>query len=144
MIIIKPSKQNMFDRLAVVSAVDAGTRRILTDFGRFVRRTARFSMRRRKDASQPGTPPSVHTGLLRQLILYAYDPSSRSVVIGPRLLRRGSIAARTTEEGGVVERKKRRGGVATLKYPARPYMRPAFQKELQGKLAKQLEGFVKP
>src|SRR5690606_6172596 len=47
-----------FDRKAVTSRVDKATRKVLSRFGAFVRRTARSSIRKRKKTSQPGSPPS--------------------------------------------------------------------------------------
>lgn len=37
---------------------------------------------KRRDASRAGTPPHTHGGQLRNSIVYAYDPSSESVVVG--------------------------------------------------------------
>jgi len=75
-----------FDKQAVLSAVDKATRQNLSKFGAFVRRRAKSSIRpasKKRTVSQPGNPPLSHTGLLRKWILFAWDPSSRSVVIGP-------------------------------------------------------------
>jgi hypothetical protein len=51
--------------------------------GGFVRKVARNSMRKRKASAAPGSPPSVHVGGLKNLILYAVDPERMSAVIGP-------------------------------------------------------------
>lgn len=37
---------------------------------------------KRRDASPIGTPPHTHLGTLRKSIVFAYDPSSQSVVVG--------------------------------------------------------------
>jgi hypothetical protein len=42
------AKQGFFDRAKVKNAVDAGTRRVLSRFGAFVRTRARTSIRKRK------------------------------------------------------------------------------------------------
>jgi len=51
-------KQLFFDREAVTSRVDPATRKVLSKFGAFVRRTAKGSIRRRRKAAPPGSPPS--------------------------------------------------------------------------------------
>jgi len=83
----RAAKQGFFDRAKVKNAVDAGTRRVLSRFGAFVRTRARTSIRKKKGTSPPGSPPHSHVGLLRKFILFAYDPQRKSVVIGPTLIR---------------------------------------------------------
>ncbi len=116
-----------FDKKAVTNKVDAGTRRVLSRFGAFVRRTARSSIRPRKRISNPGEPPSSHIGLLKKFIFFGYDPGPRSVVIGPvRLSQNGrGEAPALLEHGGTGKVGKQRA-----KYKPRPFMGPAFQKEL--------------
>lgn len=131
-------KQLFFDTPKVVRAVDKTTRRVLSKFGAFVRRTARSSIRKRKRTSEPGSPPSSHTGLLKRFIFFGYDAQKRSVVIGPeRLTQRGRGEAPHLLEYGGKTTLKRRGkarGRKRTTYKARPYMGPAFEKE-QPKLA---------
>lgn len=123
-------KQLFFDTKAVRDKVDSTTRRVLSRFGAFVRRTARSSIRKRKRISEPGSPPSSHTGLLKKFIFFGYDVSQRSVVIGPeRLSQKGrGEAPHLLEYGGTgtVERKSKR---QRAKVRARPFMGPAFEKE---------------
>ena len=125
--------QLFFDSKKVRRAVDRTTRRVLSKFGAFVRRSARSSIRKRKRISAPGEPPSSHTGLLRRFIFFGYDRSRRSVVIGPMPLnQKVGDAPEALEYGGVStiayglrrERKKRR-----IRIAARPYMGPAFEQE---------------
>ena len=122
-----------FDHKGVLAKVDRGTRRVLSKFGAFVRRGAKSSIRKRKQASVPGRPPSSHTGLLKRLIFFGYQREKRSVVIGPaRLNQKIGDAPEALEYGGtstVVEglRGKRRKRRVRIK--ARPYMGPAFRKE---------------
>ncbi|HSV28701.1 MAG TPA: hypothetical protein VLL76_04055 [Candidatus Omnitrophota bacterium] len=125
-------KRMFFDRQAVIVQADAATRKVLSKFGAFVRRTARGSIRRRKKTSEPGAPPSGHTGLLKRLIFFAYDPDRRSVVIGPAPLRAKVEAPPLLEYGGTARRKDRRGRTVTARYRARPFMGPALAKELPG------------
>ena len=83
-----------FDRRAVLSRVDAATQSVLSRFGAFVRQAARTSIRFRKKPSEPGQPPSSHTGLLRRFIFFSYEPRQRSVVIGPARLNKTGDAPR--------------------------------------------------
>jgi hypothetical protein len=122
------AKQGFFDRAKVKNAVDAGTRRVLSRFGAFVRQRAKTSIRKRKGTSPPGSPPYSHVGLLRKLILFAYDSQRKSVVIGPTMIREGSQAPRLLEHGGDTILETRRGR-KQARYRPRPFMRPAFEAE---------------
>ena len=123
-------KQMFFTSKAVLSATDRATRRVLSKFGAYVRRASKSSIRKRKAISAPGKPPSSHTGLLKRFILFGYDPTKRSVVIGPLRLTRGARgdAPRALEEGGT-SRMVRRGRKKRVKIKARPFMGPAMEKE---------------
>jgi hypothetical protein len=119
-----------FDKKAVRDNVDRGTRRVLSRFGAFVRRTARSSIRKRKKVSEPGAQPSSHIGLLKKFIYFGYDPSARSVVIGPvRLSQNGRGEAPELLEHGGTATLERRGKRVRAKYKQRPFMGPAFEKE---------------
>ena len=125
-------KELFFDRKAVTSRVDKATRKVLSRFGAFVRRTARRSIRPRKRTSAPGSPPSSHTGLLKRFIFFGYDPrpGKRSVVIGPqRLSQKGRGEAPSLLEHGGTTTLKRRGRRVRARFRGRPFMRPAFEKE---------------
>ncbi len=122
------AKGGFFDREKVKRSVDAGTRRVLSKFGAFVRQRARTSIRQRQGTSPPGSPPYSHVGLLRKFILFAYDPQRRSVVIGPTRLRDDSQAPRLLEHGGTAVLEDR-GGKRRARYRPRPFMRPAFEAE---------------
>lgn len=123
-------KRMFFDRQAVISKVDAATRRVLSRFGAFVRRSAKSSIRKRKKAAPPGQPPSSHTGLLKKFIFFGYDADRRSVVIGPtRLNQKGRGEAPPLLEYGGKATLVRRGKKKHVTYQARPYMGPAFEKE---------------
>ena len=123
-----------FDKQAVRDKVDAGTRRVLSKFGAFVRQTARRSIRPRKRTSRPGQPPSSHTGLLKKFIFFGYDPAPGSVVIGPvRLTQKGRGDPRKTaphllEYGGTTTL-QRNGKRQRATFRGRPFMGPAFEKE---------------
>lgn len=123
-------KRMFFDRQAVISKVDAATRRVLSRFGAFVRRSAKSSIRKRKKAAPPGQPPSSHTGLLKKFIFFGYDAARQSVVIGPtRLNQKGRGEAPPLLEYGGKATLVRRGKKKHVTYQARPYMGPAFEKE---------------
>ena len=118
-------KQLFFDSPKVLGAVDKATRKVFSRFGAFVRRTARGSIRKRKKTSAPGQPPSSHTGLLKRFIFFSFDPSRKSVVIGPmRLNQRNTDAPHILEYGGTATLDKKQVTVRP-----RPYMGPAFEKE---------------
>jgi len=127
-------KKVFFDRAAVTRRVDRATRRVLSRFGAYVRTAARSGIRSRKAVSEPGRPPSSHTGLLKRLIFFAYDPQRETVVIGPLPLNRkvGNVPE-ALEYGGpsVVAEGPRRGRRRRRRVTvrARPFMRPAFEKE---------------
>ena len=119
-------KDLFFDTKAVRDRTDRATRRVLSKFGAFVRRTARSSIRKRKRISKPGSPPSSHTGLLKRFIWFGYDPQKESVVIGPiRLNRKRGDAPEALEYGG----RSRLGPRRIVYIRERPFMRPAFVKE---------------
>jgi len=119
-----------FDKKAVRDKVDAGTRRVLSKFGAFVRRTARGSIRKRKKPSPPGQPPSSHVGLLKKFIFFGYEPAKRSVVIGPvRLSQKGRGEAPHLLEYGGTGTIQRKGKRRRAKIRARPFMAPAAEKE---------------
>ena len=119
-----------FDKKAVTRRVDRTTRRVLSRFGAFVRRTARSSIRKRKRTSEPGKPPSSHTGLLKKFIFFGYDPRRDSVVIGPvRLSQKGRGEAPSLLEYGGNTRVEHRGQRKRARVRARPFMGPAFEQE---------------
>ena len=120
-------KDVFFDRQAVISAVDVAKRKVLSKAGAFIRQTAKTSIRKRKGSSPPGQPPFSHEGSLRKFILFGYDRSSDSVVVGPVGFK-NSTAPAVLEHGGATV-VVRRGKRSPVKIAARPYMWPAFEKE---------------
>ena len=122
-------KGMFFDSKKVLSAVDKGTRKVLSKFGAFVRTTARHSIRQRKAVSKPGQPPSSHVGTLKRLIFFGYDVERRSVVIGPTPFQGTAEAPPLLEYGGRARRKDRRGKNVTATYKPRPFIGPAFEQE---------------
>jgi len=129
-------KAMFFDRPRVQKAVSHANRRALSRAGAFVRTRARTSMRKRRGTSRPGQPPYAHEGSLRRMILFGYEPSRETVVVGPVGFR-SSDAPNVLEFGGrttvVRRRRSSRRGQRVIKtrvrIAARPYMVPALDKE---------------
>ena len=134
-------KRMFFDRKAVIDAVGQANARNLSRAGSFIRRAARSSLRKRKRASQPGRPPSVHTqdrvATLKN-IWFVFERRRASVIVGP--LRLGSSTLRGSNRSTVPELHEL-GGSAVLesrktkqrrraRYAPRPFMGPAMEREL--------------
>jgi hypothetical protein len=87
--------------------------------------------------SDPGSPPFYRSGLIRHHrqsgIKFAFDLKTRSVVIGPSKLPGwpNSKAPELHEHGGTVAFTGKSGKRRVHRYPPRPFMRPAFDKELK-------------
>ena len=121
-------KSMFFDRAKVIRATDKASRAALSKAGAFIRQSARTSIRPRKGTSPPGSPPYSHTGDLRRRILFGYDASSKSVVVGPLRFKKGE-APPLLEFGGRVKRITRGGKKVTAVYKPRPFMGPALERE---------------
>jgi len=126
------SVEMFFDRKKVIHAADRANRRNLSKAGAFIRTTAKHSIRKRKAASAPGSPPSSHTGLLRRFIFFGYERARQTVVVGPmRLNQKAGTAPAALEHGGTsfVEDTRRWRRKRRLRIAARPFMGPALAKE---------------
>lgn len=151
-------KDFFFDRQAVIDRVKKTNRRALSKAGAFIRRRARSSLRRRKKSSAPGKPPSIHSrdrvATLKN-ILFAYEPQSESLVIGPvKLNIKNLLGPQLTSEtvpqihefGASVRFKEANVGgkwlsgirrvrpgtpvrTRSARYPQRPFMGPALEAE---------------
>lgn len=149
MITVKLSKDNFFDREAVIKAVGRARVKVLSKQGAMVRRTAQLSLVYSDGSAPAGSPPHAHksrtitrtsksTGrvrvrsvsFLREFIRFAYDPASENAVIGPERLdsTRFPESLAALEHGGsstIVDRgKERRVNIA-----AHPFMGPALAAE---------------
>lgn len=126
-------KAMFLDSPHVQRAMDAATRRALSQVGAFIRQRARTSIRKRKGASRPGGPPHSHAGHLRRLIFFAWDAVAESMVIGPVPFREGQ-APHLLEFGGTTvrrtTRRRGRGRRHRMRYRKRPFMGPALEAEL--------------
>lgn len=118
--------------------------------GGYVMKAARASIVKpaRKNArSAPGKPPFSQTGRLRSSILFTYDNSSHSVVVGAFSFgSKGNAVPGALEHGGqvkidetvfaweknsrnkMVRRRKKTGRKKTVTVKARPYMGPALER----------------
>lgn len=81
-----------FDSPKVIAATTEAERKVLSKAGAFVQRRARTSIRRRKSASQPGSPPSAHGDDLKTRIEFDYDFKTKGVVVGPVKLNKVQFA----------------------------------------------------
>ncbi len=143
-------KRLFFDRPAVINAVDAATARVLREFGKRVRAESRASIKEASGPASAGSPPHSHMRARRRRInrwrkkkgkprlrrggfqgirhiLYSFDPTEKSVIIGPVGNRRSEVP-QLLEYGGRVK-VRRDGELRVEPYPARPFMGPAFARK---------------
>ncbi|MCA9304894.1 MAG: hypothetical protein KDA16_00045 [Phycisphaerales bacterium] len=154
-------KNQFFDRAKVKRELEAGKRRALSRAGAFVRTSAKSSIKSRKNKalySSPGDPPFSKDGRLKKFILFGYDKSSDSVVIGPVGFPKSRVPSLLEFGGRVPIRGKKRipvssrgkgkgrryeyaeiSGVAN--YEPRPYMGPALKRE-RSKIPRAFKGSV--
>lgn len=147
----RAAKAGFMDRPVVTRAFDDWTHRFLSYQAGYIRKVARSRMPWARGRTAPaGKAPYRHTGLLHDLLFYAFDPGSQSVVVGPALVRAKNPYTNTTtprllEEGGlgrrtVIERRLtgrgrygRRwrnvptGQMQQVRYAPHPYMAPALE-----------------
>jgi hypothetical protein len=148
---IRGFKVGFFDPTKLLAAADRLEARAQSRFGAFVRRRMKSSIKYRAAAESagPGQPPFAHrsagftrakknrkTGKsqkqaqspLRELIYFARDPRTRSVVIGPAAF--GSRVARTIEKGGTGFRTDpRTGRKESATFAPHPFAEPAGRAE---------------
>ena len=148
-------KSVFFDKSAVTDALDPGVAKALGKTGARIRLRARGSLKYAKGPSRPGQPPHVHRSVgfvrkrkvkgksvaqasspFRELLLFSYDPSTKSVVIGPAIGGPRDNAPEVLEFGGTCTVERDDGRRATIRVGARPTMQPALDKE-QAAAAKQ-------
>lgn len=141
--------------------IERARQRVLSRFGMFVMRDARQALRRGKRHKKsgrrirsvsPNSPKSwndkkdsTHNDLLKRFIFYSYDPPN-NVVIGPVKLE-GPIAKRripkVLEYGGTVPNKDRHGNTIESRIAERPYMRPAFDRQVKKRMPMDFEGSIR-
>ena len=118
----------------LLERMTSAARNSLMKQGAYVRRVAKNSITTKDHPSLPGHAPRSITGLLRDFILFKWDSSASSVVIGPTLLDRGHTNPTVPEvlESGGTEMATVRRGKEWKRRPvtiaARPYMAPALER----------------
>ena len=93
----KAAKGLFLDREAVARDLDRTTAKALAKAGAWIRTTARNSIRsvpasKRFTAppSNPGEPPRSRVGHLKRFLFFVYEPSAKSVVVGPARIARAT------------------------------------------------------
>jgi len=120
--------RHFFDGEAVRKHLTRKKRKSLSRQGAFVRRAARSLLRKRKRSAAPGQPPSVHTsGRNLRTILFAYEPSTGAVVVGPVRFNTKNNAAQLNEHGGTATVTSRKGRRRRVRYAKHPFMGPALK-----------------
>lgn len=150
----KQLKGGFFDTDAVSKLADKAERKMLARFGAFARRRMKSSLKYKSGKSQPGQPPNVHrtrgftkakrnakTGAttkqpvspLRELIYFALDPATHSVVVGPvKFGGKGGVAPGLLEKGGPGSfTDSRTGEIKRGVYAPRPFVGPAGEAEAE-------------
>jgi hypothetical protein len=138
---IKQFKAGFIDRATIDAQIDAATKKVLGSLGSYTRKVARNSVKYAEGKSAPGKPPHAHrsggftrkkkdkkTGQeiaqpsspFRELIFFAIDTKTQSVVIGPAIGGSKTGAVKNLEHGGtaVVDGK-------SVHIAPRPTMAPA-------------------
>ena len=139
---VQDAKAAFFDKAAVRKAVGPIMSNALSRFGAIVMTRARWSIRTPGQRAvvkaigagksglyaAPGQAPFNKTGLLRDKILFALDPATLTVVIGPAKLP-GMVgdAPRALEYGGPSAARRGYSMVVPITVAAHPFMRPAFE-----------------
>jgi len=165
---LKQIKVNFFTPAALAHALDREEQRRLGQLGGYVRKVARNSLKYGETSAPSGQPPVIHRGKfhfqktdrktgvvsrpsvspLRELLFFAQDPTTKSVVVGPMLFRgtgkhvktSGPVPA-TLEKGGTV-RVERDVFVGGRK--ATPRQRDAFLRLLkEGRITRERTPTVK-
>ena len=132
---IEEAKEGFFDWKKVQDSERAASLRALSKFGAFVRQRAKTSMRSRKGASEPGSPPSKHLGLIGDFLFFVVEPEAQNVLIGPAKINKPvPMILEVLEHGGetlIMGRGKDKGKSVPAMIQPRPFMQPAFDIEIQ-------------
>ncbi len=152
---IKGVSASFFDSEKVLTAAKKGTIRSLSRCGAFVRTEEKSSIKYANKSAPAGQPPKAHRGRmtrtskkkdgstttrqvspLKELIYFAYDERSESVVVGPadfrNRARRSYRVPTILEQGGTVHRRTPRGQPQSVTYRGNPFAGPALRR-VQGK-----------
>ena len=107
---IKVTVKTQFDKQKLKKKAEAATFTSLRHAGGAIGKTARFSIRRRKKSSKPGSPPHTQTGMLKRVIRYEVTNNKTNVIIGP-----------VNEVAGRLWNLHEFGGVATKRRKLNPH-----------------------
>lgn len=127
-------KKAFLDRTKVIRFMDKKTRIAFLRYGGLVRKIIQRSMRSRKGASSPGSPPHAHgKRQLRNLQFFSYDEKTQALVIGPVLLTvtANQMVTKVHEKGGEITFNRGTKGSVTSHYPARPAVKPAHDANIE-------------
>lgn len=151
---IELAKTKFFDR-DIFAATDKAKAKSLAKFGAYVRNDAKKSMKsvrgrvrtvrsgprkgqkeRHYKPAAAGTPPHSIEGFLKRFLFFVYEKEQSNVIIGPVILpnksRKGKPVPGLHEHGGTqLVRFGKSKRTVTAKYPKRPYMRPAGERNLR-------------
>jgi len=120
--------------------------RVVSRFLYFVMQDARQGIRRRKNASRPGQPPTNRTGLLKSTIFYGMDSSEEGGAVGAvpfnGRIRRLRIP-QVLEHGGQVPNRDRHGNPIVSTIEARPFMQPALNRQRAKRLPGAFENILR-
>jgi hypothetical protein len=149
---IEVLRRGFFDQSKVVRAVSLAKRKAFSKAGAGVRKTAMTSIAYKDGPAPAGQPPHAHrysgftrqrklkTGKviqqasspLRELILFAYDFKTESVVVGPvdfKGARGPKQGPRLLEFGGSATAQDGKGRPKRYRFKPHPFMRPAMAAE---------------
>ena len=107
---IKLTVRTQFDKQKLKKKAETATFTSLRHAGGAIGKTARFSIRRRKTSSKPGSPPHTQTGMLKRVIRYDVTNNKTEVAIGP-----------VNEIAGRLWNLHEFGGVATKRRKLKPH-----------------------
>lgn len=128
---------SFFDSKKVKKRIDWAKKKNFSTMGRYIRKRARTSIKRRVRKSPAGGPPHAHakSGNLASLkaIFWFYDFAKETLAVGPVIFN-----SRTTDRpggnvhefGGHVRKKTKSGKHVRANYPKRPFMGPALDAEI--------------
>ena len=132
----------------IIKAAERHEKKLLNHIGGYIRKTAVRSMKKGhgKIVSKPGKPPFTWTLVYPASLRYAYDPVTRTVVIGGLLLGKSAVPVPgIIEKGGMqVLVNKRRYQLYVGKYLPRPALRLALKKAMDRAIAAALKDYIKP
>jgi len=143
---IKMKLKLTWEPFKIMRAVERSERKLLNNVGGYIRKTAQNSMKlgARGQRSREGEPPLSHTKRYKANVKYAYDGSTRSVVVGAESFD-GNPTPGIIENGGpeyirVGLFRKR----VLAQFKRRPAMRLALEKAQEKFINEALKDYIAP